>query len=105
MDLATDFKDKAYKLQAWIENCRVLKIGWVNVSLRIIEDDSQSFSNLQTQVKGISSARTDITSGGRYLWCETHKGTSNVFLAVSITLRMCDLRADILHLHKTVMAM
>lgn len=39
MDLATDFKDKVYKLQAWIENCRVLKIGWVNVSLRIIEDD------------------------------------------------------------------
>ena len=60
MDLATESKDKAYKLQAWIENCRVLKTGSVNAILRVIEEDNQILDSLQTQVKGISCARADI---------------------------------------------
>ena len=95
MDLATDSKDKAYKLQAWIENCRVLKTGSVNAILRIIEDDNQTLNSLQTQVKGISSARADIINGGPYWWRENYKGISNIFSAVSIRPRKCKQRADI----------
>jgi len=39
MNLATDSKDKAYKLQAWIENSRVLKNEFVSAILRKIEED------------------------------------------------------------------
>lgn len=95
MELATESKDKAHKLQKWIENCRVLKAGPVNAILRIIEEDNQSLNSLQTQVKGISCARTDIINGGPYWWYENYKGISNIFSAVSIRPRKCTRRADI----------
>ncbi len=66
MDLATDSKDKAYKLDAWIDTSRVLKTASVNAILRIIEEDCLVLDALQTQVKGISSARTDIINGGPF---------------------------------------
>lgn len=95
MDLATDSKDKAYKLQAWIENCRVLKTGSVNAILRIIEEDNLILNSLQTQVKGISCARADIINGGPNWWRENYKGISNIFSAVSIRPRKCKQRVDI----------
>ena len=95
MDLATDSKDKAYKLQAWIENCRVLRTGSVNAILGIIENDNQSLNSLQTQVMGINCARADIINGGPYWWYENYKGISNIFSAVSITPRECEKRPDI----------
>ena len=95
MDLATDSKDKAYKLQGWIINCRVLKTESVNAILRVIDEDNLSLNSLQTQVKGINSARSDIINGGPYWWYENYKGISNVFSAVSIRPRKCDQRADI----------
>ncbi|KAI6082399.1 heterokaryon incompatibility protein-domain-containing protein [Hypoxylon rubiginosum] len=95
MDLATDSKDKAYKLQAWIENSRVLNTTSVKAILRIIDEDKLSLSGLQIQVSGISSARTDILNGGAGWWYGNHKGISNVFSAVSIRPRVCGWRADI----------
>lgn len=95
IDLATDSKDKAFKLQMWIENCRVLNTGSVNAVLRIIEEDNLSLNSLQTQVKGITCARTDIINGGPYWWYENYKGISNIFSAVSIRPRMCKQKADI----------
>jgi len=95
MDLATDSKDKAYKLQAWIEDCRVLNTGAVNAILRIIEDDNLSLRGLQTQVMGISCARMDIISGGSDWWYQNYKGISNIFSAVSIRPRKCRQKADI----------
>ena len=95
MDLATDSKDKAYKLQAWIENCRVLETGSVSAVLRIIEDDNEDLGILQTQVRGISSARTDIINGGPSWWYENWMGVSNIFSAISITPRNSTKRADL----------
>ena len=95
MDLATDSKDKAYKLGAWITNPRVLTTGSVSAILRIIDEDNLSLSALQTQVRGISSARSDIINGGPYWWMENYKGISNVFSAISITPRNCTNKADI----------
>ena len=95
MDLATDAKDKAHKLQEWIERCRVLKSSAVNAILRIIEEDNKSLGELQTQVKGISSARIDIVNGGPSWWYENHKGISNIFSAISITPRECRDKEDI----------
>ncbi|KAH8803356.1 heterokaryon incompatibility protein-domain-containing protein [Xylogone sp. PMI_703] len=95
MDLATDAKDKAYKLRAWIEACRVLNTESVSAVLRIIEEDKLLLDNLQTQVKGISSARADIISGGESWWYENHKGISNVFSAISIRPRKCREKGDI----------
>ena len=89
MDLATDSKDKAYKLQEWIEDSRVLKTGSVSAILGIIEQDKLYLNFLQTQVEGISGARTDIINGGRNWWHENFKGISNIFSAVSITPRKC----------------
>lgn len=37
MDLATDSKDKAYKLEKWIESARLLNTEAVNAILRVIE--------------------------------------------------------------------
>lgn len=95
MDLATDSKDKAYKLQAWIESSRVLKSGSVNVVLRIIEEDNLDLTLLQAHVMGIHSARTDVINGGPYWWRDNYKGISNIFSAISITPRECKARADI----------
>ncbi|TVY78330.1 hypothetical protein LSUE1_G006695 [Lachnellula suecica] len=95
MDLATDAKDKAYKLQAWIMTSRVLRTASVNAILRIIDEDCLSLNSLQTQVKGISSARTDIINGGASWWYENHKGISNIFSAISMRPRECKERGDI----------
>lgn len=54
-----------------------------------------SLNSLQTQVKGINSARSDIINGGPYWWYENYKGISNVFSVVSIRPRKCDQRVDI----------
>lgn len=95
MDLATDSRDKAYKLQDWIDRCRVLNTASVNAILSIIEGDKETLNRLQTEVAGISSARTDIITGGPSWWHRNHKGVSNIFSAVSITPRKCYDRADI----------
>jgi hypothetical protein len=87
MDLATDSKDRAYKLQEWIEDSRVLKSGPVSAILRILEQDKLYLNFLQTQVEGISGARTDIINGGPNWWRENFKGISNIFSAVSIYFR------------------
>jgi hypothetical protein len=64
--------------------------------LRIIIEDNIILSGLQTQVRGLSSARTDVMAGGPWWWLENHKGISNVFSAISIVPRRCgERRADI----------
>ena len=95
MDLATDSKDKAYKLLIWIGGCRVLNTAGISAILRIIEEDNKSLNSLQTQVRGVSSARTDIINGGPFWWSDNYRGVSNIFSAVSITPRECKQRADI----------
>ncbi|KAG4410984.1 hypothetical protein IFR04_015881 [Cadophora malorum] len=95
MDLATDSKDKAYKLHAWITTSRVLRTASVNAILRILDEDCLTLNSLQTQVRGISSARTDIINGGPSWWYENHKGVCNIFSAISITPRECEQRRDI----------
>ncbi|KAH7384007.1 heterokaryon incompatibility protein-domain-containing protein [Pyrenochaeta sp. MPI-SDFR-AT-0127] len=95
MDLATDSKDKAVKLQKWIETSRELKTGAVNTILRVIEEDKLSLTTLQLQVMGINCARSDIINGGPGWWYENHKGVSNIFSAASITSRTCRERGDI----------
>ncbi|KEF51132.1 uncharacterized protein A1O9_12746 [Exophiala aquamarina CBS 119918] len=95
MDLAIDSQDKAVKLLNWIRESRALKTASVNTILRFIEEDCHSLDALQTQVKGISSARTDIINGGPSWWHGNHKGVSNIFSAVSITPRKCLKREDI----------
>ena len=87
MDLATDSKDKAYKLLEWIGSCRVLKTAGISAILRIIEEDNKSLNSLQTQVRGLHSARTDIINGGPFWWSDNYQGVSNIFSAVSITPR------------------
>ncbi|KAF2845301.1 hypothetical protein T440DRAFT_483472 [Plenodomus tracheiphilus IPT5] len=97
MDLATDAKDKAYKLLAWIVKSRVLRTESVNAILGRIIEDQLTLDSLQLQVEGIGCARTDIINGGPHWWRENHKGISNVFSAVSITPRSCNPknRADV----------
>lgn len=95
MDLATDSNDKALKLRDWIENGRFLNTASINAILRVIEENILSLSRLQTQVKGMNSARTDIINGGSHWWRENYKGISNIFSAISISPRECEERADI----------
>lgn len=95
MNLATDSKDKAYKLQAWIKTSRVLRTAPVNAILGVINEDCLILDSLQTQVKGISRAKMDIINGGPLWWYENHKGISNVFSAISIRPRECEKRRDI----------
>ncbi|CZT53349.1 uncharacterized protein RSE6_14845 [Rhynchosporium secalis] len=49
----------------------------------------------KTQVRGVSSARTDIIYGGPSWWHENHKGVCNIFSAISITPCECEMRRDI----------
>ncbi|KAF7514062.1 hypothetical protein GJ744_004387 [Endocarpon pusillum] len=95
MDLAIESEDKAVKLRDWITADRVLNPGGVNAILRIIKEDHESLINLQAQVKGINSARTDIINGGPRWWQQNFKGVSNIFSAVSITPRKCQVNADV----------
>lgn len=95
MDLATASKDKAHKLWKWINDGWVHKTGMVDAILGIIEDDDLSLDNLQTQVLGINGARTDIINGGSHWWYENYRGVSNIFSAISLVGRECEVRADI----------
>lgn len=95
MDLATETKDKAHKLHAWIELPRVLRTASINAILNIIDEDCTDLGILQTQVKGISSARMDIINGGSRWWCENHRGISNIFSAISLRPRSCYMRRDL----------
>jgi len=95
MDLATETKDKAVKLQAWIIVSRVLRTSSINTVLNIIDENVVDLNILQTQVKGISSARTDIISGGPRWWYENHMGISNIFSAISLSPRQCFQRKDL----------
>lgn len=95
MELSRDSQDKAYKLEAWIEGCRVLKMELIEMILMVIKDDQLSLDGLQTQVKGVDSARTDIVNGGAQWWRQNHQGVSNVFSAISIIPRNCGNKADI----------
>jgi hypothetical protein len=95
MDLATDSKDRAHKLYWWIDSCRYLRSGSIDAILRIIDEDKLILNSLQIQVRGISSARSDIINGGRSWWYENIKGVSNVFSAISLTRRQCRYKKDI----------
>lgn len=95
MDLAVDSQDKAYKLLAWIDGCRVVNTASVNTILGIIAEDGTALDKLKIRVRGISGARTDIISGGPSWWGEYHKGIQNIFSAISLTPRECRHRGDI----------
>jgi hypothetical protein len=95
MDLATDSNDKASKLDKWIKNSRVLTTASVNAVLGVLEEDCLILQYLQIQVQGISSARTDIISGGSNWWHENYKGINNVFSAISMRPRECEYSKDI----------
>ncbi|KAK4168261.1 heterokaryon incompatibility protein-domain-containing protein [Cladorrhinum sp. PSN259] len=96
MDLAIDATDKAVKLYDWIDEVRVVKNpSSVNAILSCIGEDKLMLEVLQTQVKGIDSARTDIISGGPEWWRQNYKGVANVFSAVSITPRESTSQADL----------
>ncbi|EPE30129.1 hypothetical protein GLAREA_12852 [Glarea lozoyensis ATCC 20868] len=95
MDLATDARDKAVKLLAWIVASRVHRTASINAVLGEIEDDYIILDALQKQVTGISSARMDIINGGPYWWYENHKGISNIFSAISLRPRKCKERKDL----------
>ncbi|CZT13120.1 uncharacterized protein RAG0_16705 [Rhynchosporium agropyri] len=85
----------AYKLHAWISTSRVLRTASVNAILRVLDEDCLVLNALQTQVRGVSSARTDIIYGGPSWWHENHKGVCNIFSAISITPCECEMRRDI----------
>ncbi|KXX72837.1 Heterokaryon incompatibility protein 6, OR allele [Madurella mycetomatis] len=95
MNLATEAKDKAVKLYAWIERSRVVKSTAVDDILGFIEDDIVTLDALQVQVRGVNAARTDIVSGGPHWWRDNHRGIANVFSAISIRPRECWERHDI----------
>ncbi|KAK4224174.1 heterokaryon incompatibility protein-domain-containing protein [Podospora fimiseda] len=96
MDLAIDAADKADKLFKWIDSVREGKNPMsVNAILSCIAEDDFALEILQTQVKGIESARTDIISGGPEWWRQNYKGVANVFSAVSIQPRECGVKADL----------
>jgi hypothetical protein len=95
MGLASEAMDLAYKLQAWINNCRGVNPDAAIHILRVIEEDILILGSLQIQVLSISSARTDIINGGPCWWYENHKGISNVFAAISLRPRECQQRPDL----------
>ncbi|EDU45144.1 HET domain containing protein [Pyrenophora tritici-repentis] len=95
MGLAVDSMDKAYKLQAWIHNSRVVNNASINAVLRVIDEDTVSLNSLRIQVRGIESARTDIINGGPYWWYENTRGVSNIFSAICLVPRNCGRKADL----------
>ncbi|RMZ67601.1 Heterokaryon incompatibility 6 OR allele [Pyrenophora seminiperda CCB06] len=95
MGLAVDSMDKAYKLQAWIHNSRVMMSASINAVMRVIDEDTISLGSLRLQVRGIESARTDIINGGAYWWYENTRGVANIFSAVSLIPRNCGRKADL----------
>lgn len=95
MDLASDSKDKALKLEQWIDKSRVVKSATINAILRLIQEDYLVLDVLQILAKGLKSARTDIISGGPTWWKENHKGVSNIFSAISLRPRTAEVRRDV----------
>ncbi|KAJ8115202.1 hypothetical protein ONZ43_g4721 [Nemania bipapillata] len=95
MDLASDCMDKAAKLYAWINNPRAVKTAAINVVLAVINDDIGILRTLQTVVRGINAARTDIINGGQFWWLENPRGISNIFSAISIAPRGCSRMHDL----------
>ncbi|ETS85745.1 hypothetical protein PFICI_03770 [Pestalotiopsis fici W106-1] len=95
MDLATDAKDKATKLYAWIETAREWKTASCDAVLAQIEADIERLEWLTVQAQGIVAARTDIVNGGPGWWRHNHDGVSNVFSAVSLRPRRCRDMEDI----------
>ncbi|KAI1123706.1 heterokaryon incompatibility protein-domain-containing protein [Nemania abortiva] len=89
MDLASDCRDKATKLYNWINTPRAVNTTAINVVLGVISSDIRILRTLQTIVRGINAARTDIINGGQFWWRENPKGISNIFSAISITPRGC----------------
>lgn len=51
IDLATDCKDTAFKLQKWIDDSRLVKSTSVNTILRIIDDDGVDLDFLLMQAR------------------------------------------------------
>ncbi|KAK3358152.1 hypothetical protein B0T25DRAFT_605664 [Lasiosphaeria hispida] len=95
INLATDAKDKAEKLQRWIEASRVHKTDAVLAVLAVIEVHKLYLEGLQTRVRGIHSARIDIITGGPSWWMHNHGGVSNIFSAISIKSRECVKQQDV----------
>ncbi|KAK1750125.1 heterokaryon incompatibility protein 6, OR allele [Echria macrotheca] len=95
MDLATDANDKAIKLYRWIDESRELKSAGVNAILGLVAEDLLTLATLQTQVRGIHAARTDIISGGPGWWRDNRGGVANVFSAISFMERSCRYQQDI----------
>lgn len=84
MDLATDSKDKAHKLLAWIQNSRVLNTNGIDMTLQAIENGILALHSLQTQFLGIIAAQTDILVGVPKWWRYNSKGVSKIFSAIAI---------------------
>ncbi|KAJ8125942.1 hypothetical protein O1611_g7696 [Lasiodiplodia mahajangana] len=95
MDLASDCRDKATKLYNWINSPRAVNTTAINVILAVISNDIRILRMLQTMVRGINAARTDIINGGQFWWRENPKGISNIFSAISITPRGCSRMCDL----------
>lgn len=94
MDWVTDATHKAEKLEEWVDGCKYHKSESVNTILRIIHENKIFLDYLQTQVRGMNSARTDIINGGPRWWLDSHKGITNVFSAISIRPRKATDIAD-----------
>ena len=94
MDLASDAADKAVKLHDWISECRVVKSSAVFAILGLIMEDILVLASLRIQVRGITSARTDIISGGPRWWYDNHMGVANVFSAISFREREASVEHD-----------
>ncbi|KAI1178963.1 heterokaryon incompatibility protein-domain-containing protein [Nemania sp. FL0916] len=95
MDLASDCRDKAAKLYDWINDPRAVRTSSINVVLAVIDNDLRILRMLQTMVRGINAARTDIINGGQFWWRENPRGISNIFSAISITPRGCSRMHDL----------
>jgi hypothetical protein len=95
MDLAIEASDKAVKLRKWVVECREFNTRGVAAILQLIVEDLTWLTFLRVQVQGLNSARIDIISGGPRWWYDNHKGICNVFSAISIWPRECEMRQDI----------
>lgn len=95
MNLAWDAQDRAVKLHDWVDESREIKSAAVNAILGLIKEDVLGLTALQTQVRGIQSARVDIMSGGPSWWVENHRGIRNVFSAISLRARKSKKEEDL----------
>ncbi len=95
MNLASDAQDRAVKLYDWVDRSREVKSAAVNAILGLVKEDLVILTALQTQVRGITSARIDIISGGPSWWVENHRGIRNVFSAISLRARKSKKEKDL----------